>query len=111
MKGSVRALFDDIAGLLQRARLEKNKPALEQAKGFLESAKGQLHGQLEQILSGAKKNASDYLAGGGAAAEVAESTAKTEKTIHSQEARIAGIVIKNEIAENNAQNQANQPVP
>jgi hypothetical protein len=91
MKGSTRALFDDIAGLLERARIEKKSKALQDrwpmTVGFLEQAKGQLNGQLTQIITAVKKNAADPM------------TDKTVSTLMLQAARIASIVLRKESIE------------
>lgn len=110
MKGSKRALFDDIAGLLERARLEKDKPALEKAISLLDGAKVQLNLQLGEIIAGARKNATRYLdettnagvASKNAAPKIPDPTTAgfTEKTIASlglQIARISGIVLRKEL--------------
>ena len=93
IKGSKRALFDDIAGLLERARLEKDKPALEKAVPLLEGAKGQLNQQLGEIFAGAKKNATEYLKD----PTYAGFTEKTLATIAQQISRIGGILLRKEL--------------
>ena len=93
MKGSKRALFDEMAGLLERARLEKDKPALEKAISLLEGAKGQLKQQLGEIVAGAKKNATEYLKD----PTYAGFTEKTLATIALQIARIGGILLRKEL--------------
>ncbi len=94
MKGSKRALFDDIAGLLERARLEKDKPALEKAISLLEGAKAQINQQLGEIVAGAKKNATEYLKD----PTYAGFTEKTLATIALQTARISGVLVKKDQA-------------
>jgi len=101
MKGSTRGLFDQISGLLERARLEKDKPALEKAIVFLDEAKGGLHSQLTDLVSGAKRNASEYLKNtpdatptGGQFAE------KTQGALIQQMSRIASIILRKELPRN-----------
>ncbi len=93
MKGSKRALFDDMAVLLERARLEKDKPALEKAISALDGAKGQLNQQLGEIIAGAKKNATEYLKD----LTFAGFTEKTIASLGLQIARISGIVLRKEL--------------
>lgn len=96
MKGSKRALFDEIAGLLERARLEKDKPALDKAISLLDGAKGQINQQLAEIVAGAKKNATDFLKD----PTYAGFTEKTLSTLAQQMARISGVLIKKDQASN-----------
>ena len=93
MKGSKRALFDEIATLLERARLEKDKPALEKALGLLEGAKGQLNQQLGEIVAGAKKNLNEYLK----EPTFVGLTEKTLANLAQQIARIGSITMRKEL--------------
>jgi len=100
IKGSTRGLFDQISGLLERARLEKDKPALEKAIGFLGEAKGSLNSQLTDIIAGAKRNASEYLKNTPDAAPATGQFAdQTQKVLAQQAARVASILIRKETME------------
>jgi hypothetical protein len=93
MKGSTRALFDDIAGLLERARLEKDAPALEKAIPLLEGAKGQLNGQIGAIVAGVKKNATEFLA----EPTYAGFTEKTLAALAQMSARVSSVLIRKDL--------------
>ena len=100
MKGSTRGLFDQISGLLERARLEKDKPALEKAIGSLEQAKGTLNSQLTDIIAGAKRNASEYLKNTpDAAPATGPFVDRTQKVVMQQAARVALILIRKDTME------------
>ena len=93
MKGSKRALFDEIATLLERARLEKDKPALEKAISLLEGAKGQLNQQLGEIVAAAKKNATEYLK----EPTYASFSERTLTTLAQEIAHIGNILLRKEL--------------
>jgi hypothetical protein len=97
MNRSTRELFNQISGLLERARLEKDKPALEKAIGFLDQAKGSLHSLLTDIIAGAKRNATIYLkTTPDAAPNAGQFADRTQKVLAQQVARVATIPIRKE---------------
>lgn len=95
MSGSTKELFEDIAQILLRARLEKDVPDLARITGKLDSTKTILTGQLDQIAKACKENASEYIKNGGWAD--ASSVEKTTGALGMQKARVAAITIKSEI--------------
>jgi hypothetical protein len=94
IKGSTRALFDDIAGLLERARLQGDQPALEKAIPLLESAKGQLKAELGDIVAGVKKEATEFLKEPAYAPTYAGFTEKTLAALATQSARVESILLR-----------------
>jgi hypothetical protein len=61
-KKNTRTLWEEIARILERARIEKQKPNLTLLQPKLSSAKTALEGQLNDLSKAVKKNADDYLA-------------------------------------------------
>ncbi len=107
MKGSRRALFDDIAGLLERSRKEGDMPALEKAIPLLEGAKSQVNGQLREIVVGVKKEATEFLQD----PTYAGFTQKTLAALAMQSARISSVLIRKELQRPSDQAPEVQPSP
>lgn len=90
-KKSTGGLWQDVALMLQRARLEKRKPDLKKIQGKLDWAKRSLQGQLDELAKAVQKNADDYLA---EAAPAAKASAADRRSVRQMLTRSEQVIAK-----------------